>query len=378
MDIAFVNRMVGISRGGGEIWDLKMARKLEEMGADVTFYVGKPLRAELPEPIEDFASVEIPTPHLQELAYAAPKGVGGLLADVDAQIFCRRAAKEVQKRDHDIVQICSRPEFGRYVDEIETPVSVVMHGDPYSLWYDVIKPWGSTYELLDAFDQIIAVGGASDAIQTHVSRSIQTINPGVDTQQFTPKNSQSTEHNGRKAVLFVGRFVPVKNIPLLIEAFDSIIHRHPDAELVLVGDGPKRETIEQAVMSRGLEKCVRFLGYIPNEDLPDVYRRATVFALSSRSEAHPITLLEAMSCGTPVVGPAVGAVPEIIDDGRTGFIYEKENMEELATVLDQLLADEHMCVRLGEEGRKTAVDQYGWGRQAQKLRGIYNSLSQEG
>ena len=95
MDLAFVNRMAGITWGGGEIWDLKMAEGLEEMGAEVTFYVGRPLRSELPEPIEGFETVEIPTPHLRDFAYAAPPGVGGALAHLDASVFCRRTAKAI-------------------------------------------------------------------------------------------------------------------------------------------------------------------------------------------------------------------------------------------------------------------------------------------
>jgi glycosyltransferase involved in cell wall biosynthesis len=238
MDIAFVSRMAGITRGGGEVWDLKMAEGLGERGANVTFYAAKPLRSEFPDPIEEFDTVPIPTPHLNEIAYAAPKGVGGLLGHIDSDIFCRRVANALQNQEHDLVQICSDPHFGKYRNQIDSPVSIVMHGEPYSLWHDILKPWGSTYHLLNYFDQVIAVEGACGAIQNRVSSSVEMINPGVDTELFTP--GENTKHT--KRLLFVGRFVPAKNLSLLIKAFEAVAESHPDAELVLIGDGPKTES----------------------------------------------------------------------------------------------------------------------------------------
>ena len=335
MDIAFINRMIGITRGGGEIWDLKMAEGLEERGAEVTFYVGKPLRSELPEPIEEFETVEVPTPHLQDLAYAAPPGVGGALAHLDARVFCRRAAKAIQQRDFDLVQICSRPHFAQYVDQIDAPMSIVMHGEPYSLWYDVLKPGGSTYELLEKFDQIITVEGVRETIEQKVSCSIETVNPGVDTDHFILSDTET----GNKRILFVGRFVPAKNLSLLIEAFDAVIDNHPEAELVLVGDGPKRNQLENEVQRRELTDQVQFPGYVPNKELPKRYQSASVFALSSRHESYGITLVEAMSSGIPVVAPRIGSIPATVEDGRTGLLYTAGSATELYTALDSFLSN---------------------------------------
>jgi len=371
MDIAFINRMIGITRGGGEIWDLKMAEGLEERGAEVTFYVGKPLRSELPEPIEEFETVEVPTPHLQDLAYAAPPGVGGALAHLDARVFCRRAAKAIQQRDFDLVQICSRPHFAQYVDQIDAPVSIVMHGEPYSLWYDVLKPGGSTYDLLEEFDQVVTVEGASQSIDERSSCSVETINPGVDTDQFSPGN---TTLSATKHLLFVGRFVPAKNLTLLIEAFDEVVDNHPDAELVLVGDGPRRNQIERAVNRRDLHSHVDFRGYVANENLPQLYRSASGFVLSSKTERYPITLLEAMSCGVPVVGPEIGAIPEIIDDGENGLLYPPGSTERLESAISKILSDEELRHFYSQNARNKATEKFDWKRQQDQLIRVYKSL----
>jgi len=368
MDIAFINRMAGITRGGGEIWDLRMAEGLEELGADVTFYVGKPLRSEPPEPIEEFETIEVPTPHLRDYAYAAPPGVGGMLAHIDTRIFCRRVAKAVRQRGHDLVQICSRPHFAKYVDRIDAPVSIVMHGEPYSLYYDVLKPGGSTYDLLEEFDQVIAVEGASQSIEEHNSCSVETVNPGVDTDQFSPGN---TTLAATKRLLFVGRFVPAKNLTLLIEAFNEVVDNHPDAELVLVGDGPQRSRIERVVDRRNLNHHVEFRGYVPNENLPELYRSADVFVLSSTTERHPITLLEAMSCGTPVVAPLIGAIPEIVEQEETGLLYPEASAADLTVAINRLFSEPELRTSCGRRARETAINEFDWSKRRKKLFELY-------
>lgn len=372
MDLAFVNRMAGIARGGGEIWDLKMAEGLEERGADITFYVGKPLRSELPEPIDEFETVEIPTPHLRDHAYAAPPGVGGMLAHIDTKIFCQRVVKELQKRNHELVQICSRPHFAQYVDQIDAPVSIVMHGEPYSLWYDVVKPWGSTYELLEAFDQVITVGGTREVIEKRVSCSVATVNPGVDTDIFTPRDGEDTNNKG---VLFVGRFVPAKNLELLVEAFSRIYDNHPRVKLVLVGDGPEGDIIRREVKRQGIANQVSFAGYIPNNELPEVYRRATVVTLSSKSESYGMTLLEAMSCGVPVIAPDIGVIPEIVDDKKNGLVYPEGSVEELVNALDTILSDDKVQRTYAKAARKKAVDSFGWDKKQEKINYLYNKIT---
>jgi glycosyltransferase involved in cell wall biosynthesis len=373
MDVAFVSRMVGITRGGGEMWDLKMAEGLEERGANVTFYAAKPLLARFPEPVDGFEVVPVPTPHLKEAALAAPKGVGGALAHLDSRLFCRRTADLLQNRDHNIVQICSQPNFAQHVNCIDAPVSIVMHGTPYSLWYDVVKPWGSTYDLLEEFDQVVAVEGASQSIEEHSSCSVEIINPGVDTDQFSP-NGPTIETDG-PTILFVGRFVPAKNLTLLVEAFADVVEHFPSAELMLIGDGPLRNRIEKRIRELGIQNRVRMPGYVDNADLPQYYRSADVFVLSSRRENHPITLLEAMSCGTPVVTPDIGAISDIVDNETNGLLYLPDSLDDLRESLKQLLSDSSFRSQLGTAGRKKMQKEYDWRRQSKRLYKLLGTFS---
>lgn len=370
MDLAFVNRMAGITRGGGEIWDLKMAEGLEERGADVTFYVGKPLRSELPEPIEGFETVEIPTPHLRDLAYAAPVGVGGGLADIDSRLFMTRTVKKLHENNHDIIHINSDPRFARVVSKFNVPVTIKMNGPPYSLWYDVVNPFTSSYEFFDAFDAVVATGITTEEIQERISSEVHTINPGVDTDQFSP-DGPAIETDG-PTVLFVGRFVPAKDLTLLVEAFANVIEQFPSSELMLVGDGPLKPDVEAEIAQHDLQDSVRLPGYVDNEDLPKYYRGVDVFVLSSRRENNPITLIEALSCGLPVVAPRIGAVPETVNHGEDGLLFD--NMDDLVEHLDTLLSNSQMRNQLGKRGRDKIVNRYDWENRTEDLMWVYKNL----
>jgi len=368
MNLAFVNRMLGITRGGGEIWDLKMAEELEELGVELTFYVGKPLRSDLPEPIDGFKTVEIPTPHLRDLALGAPIGIGGALYDVDRWLFRRRVISQLKKREHDIIHVNSDPQFGRFVDQFDSPVVVKMNGPPHSLWQDYINPLSSSYDFFEEFDAVIATGVTTGEIEERTGIDVHTINPGVDTDTFAPAD----EETAGKTILFVGRFVPAKDIPTLLEAFDGVGENHPVTELTLVGDGPRRSRVESKIDELGLTDAVNLPGYVANEDLPEFYRDASVFALGSRTDNHPITLLEAMSCGTPVVAPKIGWIPNIVDHERDGLLWGTQDQFE--AYLDRLLSDPALQREFGEQGRQKAVDGFDWKQRARQLFKIYDNL----
>jgi len=371
MDVAIINRMLGISRGGGEMWDLKMAEHLRELGVEVTFYLGKPLRSDLPDPPTEFDYIEIPTPHLRDIAYAAPRGIGGVIMDVDDYEFTRRAARTVHDRDHDIVHITGRPSFGRYVSDLDRPVTIKMNGPPHSFFLDIVHPRKSSYSFLPKFDAVVATGIACPKIREQSDCDVTQINPGVDTDQFTPDDTSSTG----KSILFVGRFVPAKNLPALLEAFAEVLSAHPGATLTLVGDGPLRSRVESKIDDLGIRESVHLPGYVGNDDLPAYYHRADVVALSSRTENHPIVLLEAMSCATPVVAPSIGWIPHMVDHERNGLLFDTQ--DELADHLDSLLSDPDRRREYGEHGRRTAVEGFDWSQRAKELQRLFERVCNE-
>ncbi len=156
---------------------------------------------------------------------------------------------------------------------------------------------------------------------------------GVDTRRFRPRpDARRTLHLDviERVALFAGNLVRVKNVANLVAAFATLRAAGECDRLVLVGDGPLRDELEAQAEGLGVRDEVTFLGKLPNEDLPDWMNAADVFVLPSRNEGFGLVLLEAMACGTPVVGTAVGGIPEIIADGSLGALVEPDDPEALA------------------------------------------------
>jgi glycosyltransferase involved in cell wall biosynthesis len=202
---------------------------------------------------------------------------------------------------------------------------------------------------------------------------VTTINPGVDTDLFHPEG-ESISTNARTTLLWVGRFVPAKNLSLLLDTFSRIHDQFPDTELILVGDGPLREDVETGIQKRELGSAVTINGYVPNDQLPAYYRGSNIFVLSSRTENHPIVLLESMSTGTPVVAPEIGYIPEMIENGSTGLLYDSGTADEFVNSVMRLISDEEVRQKIKYQGRKETLEKFDWKVRARRLKQILAEL----
>jgi len=158
---------------------------------------------------------------------------------------------------------------------------------------------------------------------------------------------------GGRVLVHVSNFRPVKRIGDVVKIFAGVRKQLP-ATLVLVGDGPDRDATEQQVDSLGLRNDVRFLGKV--ESVGDVLRGADLFLLPSATESFGLAALEAMACGVPVIASAAGGIPEVVEDGKTGFLAPPGDV---ATMVDRSLRvlgnpDEHS--RLKQNAAARALD----------------------
>jgi phosphatidyl-myo-inositol dimannoside synthase len=149
-----------------------------------------------------------------------------------------------------------------------------------------------------------------------------------------------------------------KNIDKLIQAMVYVSARQTTAILEIAGDGILRSELEQLASHLGLERCIRFLGRLPDDQLREAYARASVFALPSSKEGFGIVYLEAWQFGLPVICSKFGAPSEIVSDGEDGFAVDPENVKELAAKIVQLIGDKDLAKRLGENGRKKVEQKY--------------------
>jgi glycosyltransferase involved in cell wall biosynthesis len=135
-----------------------------------------------------------------------------------------------------------------------------------------------------------------------------------------------------------------------------------DARLLLLGDGPLRRPLEDLAGRLGLGDCAHFAGYRP--DAAPYLRAMDVFALSSRSEGMPQALLEAAIVGVPAVAAAVGGIPEVVDDGRTGLLFPPGDEAALTGGLHRLLTDRPAALRLSTAAREVVEARYSVRRMA--------------
>ncbi|MDO4902215.1 MAG: glycosyltransferase [bacterium] len=174
---------------------------------------------------------------------------------------------------------------------------------------------------------------------------IEAVSNGIDLSRFTPEKPSKYffEKFGldpkRPIVMNIGRVDAEKHISTLILAFNEVLQKVKDAQLVIVGDGTDRVNLENLVYQLGIHDHVHFMGTQLGDDLVEFHRAADVFVSASPTETQGIVYLEAAACGKPVIGVDVGAVKEICQDGVNGFLCETDNVEQIADSIHKILSD---------------------------------------
>ncbi|EMA61301.1 LPS biosynthesis protein [Halorubrum distributum JCM 13561] len=186
-----------------------------------------------------------------------------------------------------------------------------------------------------------------------VSSRIEVVANGIDTERFTPEGPESEliDADG-PVVLFVGRFAEGKRPWLAVEAFAEVLAEHPDAELCLCGDGALREDLETQVAELGIGESVTFLGHVPYDEMPKVYRSGDVLVLPSRAEGVPRTVLEAMASGLEIVMSDLDQVTPML--GERGHVVADDGDRSFADGLLEAIGD------LGTASEQTELNDHRW------------------
>jgi glycosyltransferase involved in cell wall biosynthesis len=174
-----------------------------------------------------------------------------------------------------------------------------------------------------------------------------------------------------KLVGAVGRLVPIKNIPLLLEAVALAREHDPAIHVVLVGDGELRDDLAAHARALGIGHAVRFAGW--RRDLPRVYADLDAVVISSDNEGTPASLIEAMASGCPVVATRVGGIPDLITDGESGRLVPRGDREALARALLDIFREPEETARMATRARESVIERY----QARRLVDDIDRLYQE-
>lgn len=208
--------------------------------------------------------------------------------------------------------------------------------------------------------------------------NFHTIINGVDTEKFKPnpliKSKLKQKLNIQPDDIIigsVGRLVEVKNYKSLVDACSLIFKKHHNIHLVLAGDGPERKLLENQISQYDLSSRIHLLGR--RDDIPNIMNLLDIFVLPSFSEGLSNTLLEAMSCGTPVIASDVGGNSEIVVP-NSGYLYQSDNTEELSTLLKDLVNDKPLIDRLSVQAREHILRNYSIDRMVDNYETTYFHL----
>ena len=205
------------------------------------------------------------------------------------------------------------------------------------------------------------------AVSPGYGKNIPVIPMGID--QIFPgpalAQDQKKGHGGGHLILNVGRLIDLKGTSFLIGAMPAVLAKVPDARLLVAGAGPNRDALIRQSCTLGLQDHVEFLGMVPPAELISYYPSADVFVLPSinhdgMTEGLGVVLLEAMASGCPVIGSNVGGIPDIIEDGKNGFLVPERDSAALAEKIVTLLSDTARADRFRQAGYVTIRNRFSW------------------
>lgn len=254
---------------------------------------------------------------------------------------------------------------------------------------------GGMYKFIAAMERDAARGAdrvititealAEELVARGVQESKIVLVPnGVDSERFKPLERDTALAaqlgvSGKKVIGYIGSILDYEGIDLLLEAAAVLKTRRGDFAVMLVGDGAEREALEAHAHMQGLDDVVLFVGRVPHEDVESYYSLVDIapfprHALPVCEMVSPLKPLEAMAMGKAVVGSSVQAISEMIDDGRTGLLHTKDDLDSLVNTLETLLDDESLREALGRQSREWVREQRNWDHLTRTIEDVYAEL----
>jgi glycosyltransferase involved in cell wall biosynthesis len=237
------------------------------------------------------------------------------------------------------------------------PYVLVLHGGG-------MLPWKPRLPHRLLFRHAAAIVAVSRAIQEEYAvrsgRSIQVIPPLIPFRPAVRSKPEIRQSLGYREddliIMTLGSVKEIKGSGLLQQAFYSlgadVLEKHR-ARLLVVGDGPLRRSLEEEAKQRHFEKWVKFLGSVPHERVREMYRLADVYVIPSLMEGAPLSLMEAMFNGLPVIGSDIESIRLLIQDGQNGLLFKKGDSRALSQKLGALMSDPDLRERLGQAAGRT-------------------------
>lgn len=345
MKVLHVHRIGGI--GGSERHLLTLLPALAERGVDVSF-LGLDDDSRAPEPFYEALTVPFER-------FPAPR-------DLDPRL-ARRVRSATRQADLVHTHLVHADVYGAL--GARRLISTKHNDDPFRAgWFRFVERG-----LARKASKVIAITHALARFQIErvglPEPKVQVIHYGLDDlPQAWGANGPEDVPSDARVLLAVSRLEPQKGIDVAIRALPDVLASHPDAQLVVLGEGPQRDELEQLATSLGVP--VHLPGRVP--DVASWLRRADLLVHAARWEGFGLALLEAMLASLPVVATRVSSIPEIVVDGETGLLVPPDDPTSLAAAITQALASPG---DLGARGRMRARDEFSVARMADRTLAVY-------
>lgn len=314
-----------------------------------------------------------------------------------AKPYIGAASRLLRRERPDIIQVENRPRYARYVKKRHPDARVVLslHSTAF-----MSKPHISAPVLRSCLHSADAIVVNSHYLKKRVAAEDESLaakivvnHLGVDTDRFVSRWSEEEQAKrteqldklglaGKKVILYVGRFIPIKGVHHLVGTMPAIAALQPDAVLLMIGGayyGSNRQTPyvrRLRRMAQVVKEHVRFVPFVSHDKIPAWFRLADVVVVpSAEQEAFGLVNVEAMASGVPVIATASGGMKEIIEHDRSGLLIDPGNIaEELVRHICRVLDDPDYARSLGENGITRVRDSFTWQHTTDRLLDLYGSM----
>jgi glycosyltransferase involved in cell wall biosynthesis len=207
---------------------------------------------------------------------------------------------------------------------------------------------------------------------------------GVDPGIFRPDDSKTKKlrkklgiKDKETVILTVGRLVYKKGFDILIKSIPLVIKDHSDVKVIIVGEGDLKDDLINLACSLGVREYVLFVGNVMRDEISDYYNMADIFAMPSVMrpvDGLNVCVVEAMSCGKPIIGSNVGGNPLVVQNGKNGFLFNEKNSTQLASCIVKLVTSPFLRKKFGERSREMILKEFNWEKLAQRYINAFNKL----
>ena len=270
----------------------------------------------------------------------------------------------------------------------KVPVVVhTVHGQafhPHERWYK-----NFLYILLERLaarkcDRIYAVAQAmiDQCVAARVAKreKYRVVYSGMDTARFAEarRDPELRKRLGipekARTIVTVARLFPLKGYEFVLPAAERLIAKYPDTHLLIVGDGPMHDELQEKIAAAKLTEHFHFAGLVPPDKVADYLAQGELLWHLSLREGLPRAVVQSLACGIPAVGFALDGTPEVLENGRTGFAVTPESVDAVVEATTTCWDDEALRAQMGAEGRRRVLEQFDWRRMAEILLREYREL----